>query len=101
VVPPEPAPPPAPPAPAVVNVAVACPNHGSVLPIVPRQAEGLSGRVTVEFVVAANGAIQNVHVAQSSNPVFNRPATAAVAQYRCIGQGQAVRVRVPFIFQSE
>ncbi|MDR1888939.1 MAG: energy transducer TonB [Zoogloeaceae bacterium] len=99
--PPEPAPPPAPPQPAVVNVAVACPNHGSVLPVVPRQAEGLSGKVTVEFTVAASGAIQNVHVVQSSNSVFNRAATAAVAQYRCIGQGQDVRVRVPFIFQSE
>jgi protein TonB len=103
--PPEPDPPPpappAPPAPAVINVAVACPNHGSVLPVVPRQAEGLSGKVTVEFIVTASGAIQNVHVAQSSNPVFNRAATAAVAQYRCVGQGQDVRVRVPFIFQSE
>ena len=99
--PPEPAPPPAPPAPAIVNVAVACPNHGSVLPVVPRQAEGMSGKVIVEFVVSASGAIQNVHVAQSSNPVFNRAATAAVSQYRCAGQGQDVRVRVPFIFQAE
>ncbi|MDR3323680.1 MAG: energy transducer TonB [Zoogloeaceae bacterium] len=104
--PPTPAPPAppvveAPPAPAIINVAVACPNHRSIIPEVPRQAAGLSGKVTVEFIVAASGAVQNVRVVQSSNPVFNRAAAAAVAQYRCTGQGQDVRVRVPFIFETE
>jgi protein TonB len=103
--PPEPPPPavvePAPP--AVINVAVACPNHRSVPVDVPPQAlrMGLSGKVTVEFLVAASGAVQNVHVVQTTHSVFNQAAIAAVAQYRCVGQGQNVRVRVPFIFQTE
>jgi protein TonB len=103
--PPPPPDPPAPPAPVVepviVNVAVACSNYRSIIPDVPKQAAGLSGKVTVEFVVAANGAVQNPRVVQSSNNVFNRAALAAVAQYRCEGQGQNVRVRVPYVFEPE
>lgn len=106
-----PPPPPAPPAPAVaepavppaVNVSVACPNHGSVPVDVPRQAlrMGLSGQVVAEFTVAASGAIRDIQVVQSSNALFNRVVTAAIAQYRCIGQGHDVRVRVPFVFRTE
>ncbi|MDR3352225.1 MAG: energy transducer TonB [Zoogloeaceae bacterium] len=106
--PPPPEPPPAPvveeapPAPpALLNVAVACPNHGSVPIDVPPQASGLSGQVLVEFIVTPSGAIQNIRVVRSTNPVFNRIATGAIAQYRCTGQDRDVRVRVPFIFQAD
>ena len=104
--PPAPVAVPAPPAaPAIVNVGIACPNHGEVrsrLPY-PQQAQnmGLSGEVVVEFVVAAGGQVQDVTVVRSSNRVFNSTATAAVSQLRCVGQGHEVRVRVPFAFRLE
>ncbi|MDR2678719.1 MAG: energy transducer TonB [Zoogloeaceae bacterium] len=107
-IPPEPVPfvppvPEAPPAPPTVNVGIACPNHLSVPVEIPPQAErmGLSGKVVVEFTVTTSGAIRDVRIAQSSHSLFNRAATAAIAQYRCIGQGQEARVRVPFLFQVE
>jgi periplasmic protein TonB len=101
--------PPAPPAPVVVpapvNVSIACPNHASVRANVqyPAQAQrmGLSGDVLVEFIVGSGGEIKDISIARSSNPVFNGAATSAVAQLRCVGQGQDARVRVPFVFRLE
>lgn len=90
------------PAPAV-NVSVACPNHTAVRIEMPRQALrlGLSGEVLVGFTVTTNGEVKNVGVVRSSNPIFNSAALAAVAQYRCIGQGHDARVQVPFVFRIE
>ena len=104
-----PPPPPPPvveaPRPAVINVGVACPNHLDVRSKTPYPAQasrlGLSGDVLVEFTVKAAGEIADVTVVRSSNSVFNAAATAAVAQLRCIGQGQAVKVRVPFVFKLD
>jgi protein TonB len=100
--------PPAPPVaavPAPVNVSIACPNHASVRANVqyPAQAQrmGLSGDVLVEFIVGSGGEIKDISIARSSNPVFNAAATSAVAQLRCVGQGQDARVRVPFVFRLE
>ncbi|CAL94946.1 energy transducer TonB [Azoarcus olearius] len=100
-----PAPAPVPAAPPVVDIAVTCANHVAVRSQVayPPQAErlGLSGDVVVDFTVAPDGSIKNVAVSRSSNSVFNAAATAAVAKLRCSGQGQDVRVRVPFAFRLD
>jgi protein TonB len=93
------------PRPAVVNVGIACPNHLDVrskTPYPPQASRlGLSGDVLIEFTVKAGGEIADVAVVRSSNSVFNNVATSAVAQLRCIGQGQAVKVRVPFVFKLD
>ncbi len=93
------------PRPAVVNVSVACPNHMDVrsrTPYPPQAARmGLSGEVLVEFTVAPGGEIADVTVLKSSNKIFNNAASTAVTQFRCIGQGQAVKVHVPFVFRLE
>ena len=107
------APPPAPPAPAVieaprptvVNVGVACPNHQEVrsrTPFPPQAARmGLSGEVLVEFTVMPGGEIADITVLKSSNKIFNNAASTAVTQFRCVGQGHAVKVHVPFVFRLE
>lgn len=102
---PPPPPPPVAARPAVVNVAVACPNHLEVrnrTPYPPQASRmGLSGDVLIEFTVTPAGGIADIAVIKSSNKVFESAAAAAVAQFQCIGQGQAVKVRVPFIFRLE
>jgi protein TonB len=97
--------PPAPLAPPAVSVKLACPNHVEVrshLPY-PSQAQqmGLSGDVVIEFTVSAGSQIKDVTVVKSTSPLFNNAAINAVNQLRCIGQGQDVRVRVPFVFRIE
>ena len=101
-----PEPPPAPPAPvrpAQVNIAVACPNHQSIVVEVPKRAitMGLSGQVVAEFTVSGSGEIKDIAIVQSSNPIFNAAASNAIARYHCVGQGRDVRVRVPFVFKNE
>lgn len=103
-----PPPPPAavsPPRPAVVNVGVACPNHAEVRSKVPYPPQasriGLSGDVLLEFTVGPGGDVQDVTVLNATNKMFVSVATAAVNQLRCTGQGQAVRVRVPFTFRLD
>lgn len=104
-----PPPPPAPaveaPRPAVVAVGIACPNHAEVRSRVPYPAQamrlGLSGEVEIEFSVSPTGGVGEISVARSSNKIFNSAATAAVAQLHCSGQGQTVRVRVPFVFRLD
>ncbi|THF62794.1 energy transducer TonB [Pseudothauera nasutitermitis] len=102
--PPPPAPP-APPAPAqpvAAAIGVACPNHLAIRSSVPypRQAlrRNLAGDVRVEFVVDTSGAIGNVRILESSNPVFDDAVLGAVRRLKCVGQGQPVRVSVPFRF---
>ena len=38
---------------------------------------------------------------RTSNKIFDRAALGAVQQFACIGQGQDVRVQVPFVFRLE
>ena len=91
--------------PAIVNVGVVCPNHLEVRGNTPFPDQairlGLSGDVLVEFVVTADGAVNNISVVKSSNRIFNNAATTAVSKLHCIGQSQNVRVRVPFVFKLE
>ena len=102
-------PPPAPlqvtppkPAPSTA-VGVACPNSGQVRTEIeyPKEAlkNGISGEVTIEFTVDRNGAIKDAQVLRSSNRLFDRVSISTVAKFRCVGQGQEVRVQVPFEFK--
>ncbi|MDR2638005.1 MAG: TonB family protein [Zoogloeaceae bacterium] len=102
-------PPPEPPAfaaPAPVPVAAAvgavCPNHLDIRSSVPYPSQALrfnkSGEVLVEFVVETNGAIDNIRIVRSSDPVFNRAVIDAVKRFRCAGQSSPALVRVPFQF---
>jgi protein TonB len=69
----------------------------------PPQAlqQGLNGDVLIEFIVGAGGEIGSVKVLRSSNAMFARAASTAIRRLRCVGQGQPVRVRVPFAFRAE
>jgi protein TonB len=80
-----------------------------VQPVYPDIAarRGLEGFVTVEFTVAASGAVQDVKVVESTHRVFEGPAVQAA--YKCryrprVVQGQAVAVsgmRQRFTFAIE
>jgi protein TonB len=95
--------PPVPAPPRVASVGVVCPDHVAVLSKiqVPVQAQGQAGKVIVEFLVSATGAVGDVTIVKSTNRLFNAVATAAVGQLHCVGQGQNVRVQVPFVFEQE
>lgn len=81
---------------------MACPNHLRVRSSVPyptrAERRGLEGQVVAEFTVSADGAIENVRIASSSNAVFDDVVLQAVQRLRCVGQKSTVRVRVPFEF---
>lgn len=87
---------------SAASVGVACPNAAGVRAAVvyPRAAlrDGIEGEVLVRFIVGADGALRDIHVAQSSDRVFNHAALAAVQRFQCRGQGQDVLVEVPFAF---
>jgi len=93
------------PRPAVVAVGVACPNHREVQSRVtyPPQALrlGQTGEVEIEFTVSPTGAVGDIGVIRSTNKIFNSVSASAVAQFRCVGQGQPIRVRVPFVFKLD
>lgn len=95
----------APPVPAPASINIVCPNHATVRANVqyPAQAQrlGISGEVLVEFVVGPGGDLRDISIVRSSSAIFNTAATNAVAQLRCVGQGQDARVRVPFTFRLE
>ena len=71
--------------PQVVAVGAVCPNYQGVLSRVqpPPQAQGLTGKVVIEFVVEPSGAVGDVAVASSSNRVFNAVATAPYPASLC------------------
>lgn len=97
-----PAPAPAPPAPAVQSATLVCPNYREALQMAyPREAAlgGIQGEVLTEFTVGANGQIRDIVIKSSSNRVFNRPVTQAVQTLTCKGQGQDIRVQLPFSFK--
>ena len=101
IAPPPPAP--APPAPAVQSATVVCPNYREALQVAyPREAiaDGIQGEVLTEFTVTSNGQIKDFVIKSSSNRVFNRPVTNAVqSRLVCKGQGQDIRVQLPFSFK--
>ena len=85
------------------SVGIACPNSKSVQENVryPMQAqrEGLSGEVEVEFTVSAAGVVSGERVVSTTNRIFNNAALLATRQFSCQGQGQDVRVKVPYSFK--
>lgn len=85
------------------SVGVACPNSKSVQESVryPMQAqrEGLSGEVEVEFTVTAAGVVSGERVVSTTNRIFNSAALLATRQFSCQGQGQDVKVKVPYSFK--
>lgn len=102
-------PPPGPPPPVVTRAAptnvvgIACPNSAAVRAAAqyPKEAikQGLSGDVLIEFTVdGRSGAVKNAHVINSTNRIFDRISLAAVSNFKCLGQGQDVKVQVPFGF---
>ncbi|VWD59709.1 putative iron-transport protein [Burkholderia lata] len=95
--------PPAPVAKAVSHeVGVVCPNSDQMRASMqyPKEAQenSITGDVTIEFVVDADGNITNVRVAQSADPILDRAAYNTVKRFKCMAQGQPVRVQVPFSF---
>jgi len=97
-------PPPAPaPAPAVQSATVVCPNYREALQVAyPREAaaENIQGEVLTEFTVGANGQIRDIVIKSSSHRVFVRPVTNAIqTRLTCKGQGQDIRVQLPFSFK--
>ena len=60
-------------------------------------AGGVEGKVTVEYVVSPSGQVAEVHVVESNNPWFERPALDAVLQWKFSPgkvNGRAVITRV-------
>lgn len=94
--------PPAPAKPVSHEVGVVCPNSDTIRASMqyPKEAQenNITGDVTIEFVVDAEGSITNERVAQSADPVLDRAAYNTVKRFKCVAQGQAVRVQVPFSF---
>jgi protein TonB len=108
-VPPAPAPAPAvvAPAPAApVSAAVVCSNYTTVMGAAgyPREAlrAGLDhGDALVQFTLAADGEVRDVHVLRQSDPIFGRSSVRIVGQYKCRGEGHDVVVQVPFGYRLE
>ena len=88
---------------ASASVGVACPNSNAVRENVryPAQAQrdGLQGEVEVEFTVSAAGVISGESIVSSTNRAFNSASLLATRQFKCVGQGQDVKVKVPYSFK--
>lgn len=84
------------------EVGVVCPNSDQMRAAMqyPKEAQenNITGDVTIEFVVDAEGNITGERVAQSADPILDRAAYNTVKRFKCVAQGQAVRVQVPFSF---
>jgi len=97
---------PAPPAPAVATAGVACPTYAKAMGDVafPREAlkQGLEkGEAVIQFTVGANGEVKDIK-AVSGHPIFARNSIRIVQnEFKCVGQGRDVVVRVPFIYKVE
>ena len=91
--------------PATVAVGVACPNSQKVRAEVayPREAQRqeLTGETLVEFTVDRDGRVADAQVLRSSHRVFDAVSLATVRLFRCVGQGQDVKVQVPFVFRLD
>ncbi len=97
--------PPAPPPPQVRSATVACSNYREAIKSAltyPREAllGNITGEVTIEFTITANGQVKDPVVKSSSNRIFNRAALNAIQNggLQCQGQGQDVRVLAPIAF---
>jgi periplasmic protein TonB len=98
----------APPAPVPVakpvshEVGVVCPNSDEIRSSMsyPQEAQDndITGDVTVEFTVDGQGSVSNMRVVQHADPLLERAALNTVKRFHCVGQGQSVRVQVPFSF---
>lgn len=99
------APPAAKPAPAPVAVGVACPNSQKVRAEVayPREAQRqeLTGETLVEFTVDREGRVSDARIVKSTHRVFDAVSLSTVRLFKCVGQGQDVKVQVPFVFQLD
>lgn len=91
--------------PVVVGVVTGRPafaqDDADVLPLVriapdyPAEAvrQGLEGRVILEFTITAEGTTKDISVVESSSPLFEQPAIAALDRWRYMPQtvdGEAV-----------
>jgi protein TonB len=100
--------PPAPPAPppAVVTAGSVCPTYQKAMGDVafPREAikQGLErGEAVIQFTIGPSGEIKDVK-SVSGNPIFARNSIRIVqSEFKCIGQGRDVTVRVPFVYKLE
>jgi len=98
--------PPAPPPPAVATAGVACPTYAKAMGDVafPREAlkQGLEkGEAIIQFTVGAGGEVKDVK-AVSGHPIFVKNSIRIVQnEFKCVGQGRDVTVRVPFIYKVE
>jgi protein TonB len=64
---------------------------------------GISGTVTLVFVVRSDGTTSNISVERSDNPAFEEPAIRAVRRWRFEpgekdGKAVSVKVRQPIPF---
>lgn len=85
------------------DVGVVCPNSDDLRQSIayPKEAQenGVTGDVTIDFTVDADGHIVNPRISQSANDSsLDGAALNTVKKFHCIGQGQAVHVQVPFSF---
>ncbi len=83
--------------------AVACPNsrevQANMVYPAPARRSGIQGDVIARFVVGANGSIRDIAIISSTSQTLNLAAINAVAQFRCVGQGQDIVVEAPFSFK--
>lgn len=99
-----PPPAPQPPAePALASASVACPNAdqvraGTRYPAAA-QRRGISGRVTLEFIVSAAGAVEDIRIVPPADGLLASAAVEATRKLSCVGAGRAVKVRVSYDFQ--
>ncbi len=108
-----PAPPPVavapapPPAPAVQSAGTVCPTYAKAMGDVafPREAirQGIDrGEVTIQFTVGPNGEVKDVKAISASNQIFARNSIRIVeSDFKCLGQGRDITVRVPFVYKLE
>lgn len=85
------------------EVGVACPNSDEIRSsmVYPQEAQDndITGEVTVEFTVDADGNVTSPKIVQHADLILERAAVSTVKRFHCIGQGQVVRVQVPFSFK--
>jgi protein TonB len=98
--------PPAPPAPAVVSAAVVCPNYSTKMgeAVFPREAirQGLEkGEALIQFTLTSSGEVKDVKALSATHAIFARSSIRVVSEYKCVGQGQDVIVKVPFGYKLE
>jgi len=100
--------PPAPPAPppAVVTAGSVCPTYAKAMgeAAFPREAikQGLErGEAVIQFTIGPTGEIKDIK-SVSGNPIFVRNSIRIVqSEFKCVGQGRDVTVRVPFVYKLE